>query len=72
VVGRGQALEKGGDGRRQIILARNAAASTGLSHNEEMQRDVGKVGQAKTCCTDWRGSLHSKQAKLGERLILAK
>jgi hypothetical protein len=52
-------------------VARNAAASTGLSHNEETLRDVGKAGQAKRCWTDWRVSPHSGQAELGERSILA-
>jgi hypothetical protein len=66
--GRHRKRGKMGEGRR---VARNAAASTGLSHSEETLRDVGKAGQAKRCWTDWRGSLHSVQAELGERTILA-
>jgi hypothetical protein len=40
---------RGGRWAKAGRVARNAAASTGLSHNEEMLRDVGKMGQAKRC-----------------------
>jgi hypothetical protein len=52
-------------------LARNAVVSTGLSHREEMLRDVGKVRQAKRCWMDWKESLHSRQAEPGELPIIA-
>jgi hypothetical protein len=69
--GRGAGTGRGGRWAKAGRVARNAAASRGLSHSEETLRDVGKAGQAKRCCTDWRGSPHSGQAELGERPVFA-